>query len=107
VGILASRDEEFRIENVGIEIFKVSGLNRIHVVYQRHVSDVKSLDPKIPSFISSQDEVPNLLPFGRRVEPLIQIAIEAECARSDLSSQSQVVESLLKGGESNQLTVCP
>jgi hypothetical protein len=71
VGILASRDEEFWIENVRIEIFEVSRLNRIHVVYQRHVSDVKTLDPEIPSLISSQDEVPYLLPFGRRIEPLV------------------------------------
>lgn len=97
VGILGCGNEKLWLEDVWIEFLEISGLNWIHVVDQRHVSDVKTLDPEVAGLISSQNKVPDLLPLRRGVESLVQVTIKAKRRRSDLPGESQVVKPLLKG----------
>ena len=105
VGILGCSDEKLWLEDVWIEFLEISGLNRIHVVDQRHVSDVESFDPEVTGFISSQNKVPDLPPLRRGVESLVQVTIEAKRGCTDLPGESQVVKPLLKCLEARQFSI--
>ena len=67
--------------------YDVIGVDRVHVMHKKPAVDLKALYTKVAAVIADYDPLTDLFPLSRRVEPLVEVAIEAERACSDLPTQ--------------------
>lgn len=90
MSVVGCRDEVFRIKNAGVPESNIFGVHRIHVMDDEFGMDLVSFDSEVTTVVSSDHVVPNLSPFGRGVELLVDVAIEPERRVTDPSSKGEV-----------------
>lgn len=96
VGSVRNTDQILRIESILSAIHNVILNQRIHVMNGDLVVNIVSSDTKITTQITSDDVSAKETPGTRRVELLIDPAIETECLSADLSTKNEVVESFFE-----------
>lgn len=105
VGIVASRDKVFRIEQNIAAVDNVLRGDRVHVVNQNPAVNIETFHAEIAAVVTEDNEVPHRLPLLGTIKDLIQISVETECFLPDTSVQPQILKTLLKCRELDEFTI--
>lgn len=93
--IVGHRDESRQVEHRRVALFQRLRIDRVHVVDQNPVRNLKSGNREITSGVTRYDLSTNALPGRGRVEALIQPAQRPEGLAADCASAHQVCEAFL------------
>src|ERR1044072_8588697 len=105
VGLVSDRDQKFRVENAWISTRNISDGHRIHVMDVETMMNVIAVNPQITSIVPMDDMPPDLTPFCRSVEPLIDVSIETERILTGDTSQTQILKSFIQCVKTSKLGI--
>lgn len=105
VSVVGYTDKELGIHQVVGCLPDVVDVDRIHVVNYDLAVNLITLHCQIHSVIPHDHIVAYTLPFGRSVELLIEISLEAERLFSNFATELKVVEPFLESVQEDELRI--
>lgn len=107
VSVVGYTDKELRIHQVvGCQPDVIYG-DRIHMMDYDLAVYLITIHAEIQSIVSHNHKISYALPFGRPVELLIEISLEAERFFPNFAAKLEVLESLFECVEEDELRICP
>lgn len=98
-------NKKVRIQYVAIPRLKVRRIYRIHVMNQNLAKYGTIRTTKITTIIPDDDLIPNGLPLGGTIEPLVHPSLMAEGLPANGTVQLKVLESFFIGGQSYKFRI--
>jgi hypothetical protein len=95
VGLMGRRDQELGVENFRVASLDVLYRDGVEVVDVEATVNLVPLGPEVASEISSNNVMAKVAPLCRTVEALVEVALEPEGRKTDVSPKSQVPRTFL------------